>query len=228
MKQSKNKKPYNRLLKTILFFGVFSVLMVTIIYLFTNTTKKLPIYNPVDVNPKLVDKSVRNVRHGHKISDFKLINQYGDTITQDTFKNKIYVANFFFTRCKGICPVMATNMESVQEAFKNDPDVLFLSMSVTPIKDSVSVLNAYAKEKGAIKGKWHFTTGNKKDIYNLARKSYMAVLDEGDGGEQDFIHTEQFMLIDKKRQIRGFYDGTKPKDIELLKKDIRTLKEEYK
>lgn len=228
MKQSKNKKPYNRLLKTILFFGVFSVLMVTIIYLFTNTTKKLPIYNPVDVNPKLVDKSVRNVRHGHKIADFKLINQYGDTITQDTFKNKIYVANFFFTRCKGICPVMATNMESVQEAFKNDPDVLFLSMSVTPIKDSVSVLNAYAKEKGAIKGKWHFTTGNKKDIYNLARKSYMAVLDEGDGGEQDFIHTEQFMLIDKKRQIRGFYDGTKPKDIELLKKDIRTLKEEYK
>lgn len=228
MKQSKNKKPYNRLLKTILFFGVFSVLMVTIIYLFTNTTKKLPIYNPVDVNPKLVDKSVRNVRHGHKIADFKLINQYGDTITQDTFKNKIYVANFFFTRCKGICPVMATNMESVQEAFKNDPDVLFLSMSVTPIKDSVSVLNTYAKEKGAIKGKWHFTTGNKKDIYNLARKSYMAVLDEGDGGEQDFIHTEQFMLIDKKRQIRGFYDGTKPKDIELLKKDIHTLKEEYK
>lgn len=228
MKQSKNKKPYNRLLKTILFFGVFSVLMVTIIYLFTNTAKKLPIYNPVDVNPKLVDKSVRNVRHGHKIADFKLINQYGDTITQDTFKNKIYVANFFFTRCKGICPVMATNMESVQEAFKNDPDVLFLSMSVTPVKDSVSVLNAYAKEKGAIKGKWHFTTGNKKDIYNLARKSYMAVLDEGDGGEQDFIHTEQFMLIDKKRQIRGFYDGTKPKDIELLKKDIRTLEEEYK
>lgn len=228
MKQSKNKKPYNRLLKTILFFGVFSVLMVTIIYLFTNTTKKLPIYNPVDVNPKLVDKSVRNVRHGHKIADFKLINQYGDTITQDTFKNKIYVANFFFTRCKGICPVMATNMESVQEAFKNDPDVLFLSMSVTPVKDSVSVLNAYAKEKGAIKGKWHFTTGNKKDIYNLARKSYMAVLDEGDGGEQDFIHTEQFMLIDKKRQIRGFYDGTKPKDIELLKKDIHTLEEEYK
>jgi len=228
MKQSKNKKPYNKLLKTFLFFGIFSVLMVTIIYLFTNTAKKLPIYNPVDVNPKLVDKSVRNVRHGHKIADFKLINQYGDTITQDTFKNKIYVANFFFTRCKGICPVMATNMESVQEAFKNDPDVLFLSMSVTPIKDSVSILNTYAKEKGAIKGKWHFTTGNKKDIYNLARKSYMAVLDEGDGGEQDFIHTEQFMLIDKKRQIRGFYDGTKPKDIELLKKDIRTLEEEYK
>ena len=228
MEQYKVKKTNNRLLKNVLFFGIFSILMVTIIYLFTNTAKKLPVYNPVDVNPRLVDKSVRNQKRGHKIADFTLINQYGDTITQDTFKNKIYVANFFFTRCQGICPVMATNMETVQEAFKNDNDVLFLSMSVTPIKDSVSVLNAYAKEKGAIKGKWHFTTGDKKHIYNLARKSYMAVLDEGDGGEQDFIHTEQFMLIDKKRQIRGFYDGTKPEDIELLKKDIRTLEKEYK
>ena len=224
MKQSKSKNPYTSLI----FLGIFSVIMVTVIYLFTNHTRKLPVYNPVDVNPRLVDKSVRNVTRGHKIADFKLINQNGDTITQDTFKNKIYVANFFFTSCRGICPVMATNMETVQKEFKDDNDVLFLSMSVTPLKDSVSVLKAYAKEKGAIPGKWHFTTGDKKHIYNLARKSYMAVLDEGDGGEQDFIHTEQFMLIDKKRQIRGFYDGTKPEDIALLKEDIRTLEKEYK
>jgi len=227
MKQSKTKKPYNSVVRTILFFGIFSALMIAIIYVFSNKTRKLPVYNPVDVNPRLVDKSIRNVKRGHKIADFKLINQFGDTVTQDTFKDKIYVANFFFTSCQGICPVMAVNMEDVQEAFKNDDDVLFLSMSVTPIKDSVPILYAYAKEKGAIKGKWHFTTGDKKHIYNLARKSYMAVLDEGDGGEQDFIHTEQFMLIDKKRQIRGFYDGTKPEDIELLKKDIRTLEKEY-
>jgi protein SCO1/2 len=223
MKQSKSKNPYS----IFIFLGIFSVLMITIIYLFSNNTRKLPVFNPVDVNPRLVDKSVRNVKHGHKIADFTLINQNGDTITQDTFKDKIYVANFFFTSCKGICPVMATNMETVQESFKNDPNVLFLSMSVTPNKDSVSVLKAYAKEKGAILNKWHFTTGDKKEIYNLARKSYMAVLDEGDGGDQDFIHTEQFMLIDKKRQIRGFYDGTKPEDIEVLKKDIRVLEKEY-
>jgi protein SCO1/2 len=226
MKHSKLKKPFNSILKTILFFGVFSLIMISIIYSLTKTNRKLPVFNPVDVNPRLVDKSVRNVKRGHKIADFNLINQFGDTVTQNTFKDKIYVANFFFTSCKGICPVMATNMESVQEKFKDDKDILFLSMSVTPLKDSVSVLKKYAKEKGAIKNKWHFTTGDKKHIYNLARKSYMAVLDEGDGGEQDFIHTEQFMLIDKKRQIRGFYDGTKPEDIELLKKDILILKKE--
>ena len=224
MKPQKSKTRYTSLI----FLGIFSILMITIIYLFSNKTRKLPVFNPVDVNPRLVDKSVRNVKHGHKIADFTLLNQNGDTITQDTFKDKIYVANFFFTSCKGICPVMATNMKEVQDAFKNDKDVLFLSMSVTPVKDSVSVLKAYAKQKGAISGKWHFTTGDKKDIYNLARKSYMAVLDEGDGGEQDFIHTEQFMLIDKKRQIRGFYDGTKPEDIKLLINDIRILEEEYK
>jgi protein SCO1/2 len=226
MKHSKLKKTFNSILKTILFFGVFSLIMVSIIYSLTKTNRKLPVFNPVDVNPRLVDKSVRNVKRGHKIADFNLINQFGDTITQNTFKDKIYVANFFFTSCKGICPVMATNMKSVQEKFKDDKDILFLSMSVTPLKDSVSVLKKYAKEKGAINNKWHFTTGDKKHIYNLARKSYMAVLDEGDGDEQDFIHTEQFMLIDKKRQIRGFYDGTKPEDIELLKKNILILKKE--
>ncbi len=224
MKPQKTKTHYTSLI----FLGIFSILMIIIIFIFSNKTRKLPVFNPIDVNPRLVDKSVRNVKNGHKIADFTLLNQKGDTITQDTFKDKIYVANFFFTSCKGICPVMATNMKTVQDTFKDDDDVLFLSMSVTPVKDSISVLKAYAKQKGAILGKWHFTTGDKKDIYNLARKSFMAVLDEGDGGEQDFIHTEQFMLIDKKRQIRGFYDGTKPEDIELLKKDIRILEEEYK
>ncbi len=222
-KKSKNKK----LNSSLLFLLIFSVLMIAIIFQFSNKTRKLPIYNPVDVNPRLVDSSVRNRSHGHKIADFHLINQEGKIITQKDYKNKIYVADFFFTRCTTICPIMSTNMASIQETFKADSDIMFLSMSVTPKIDSIPVLKQYAKKKGAILNKWHITTGDKKHIYDLARKSFMAVLDEGDGGEQDFIHTEQFILIDKKQQIRGFYDGTDPKDIEILKKDILVLKKEY-
>ena len=104
---------------------------------------------------------------------------------------------------------------------------MFLSHSVTPVIDSVSVLREYADRKGVIDGKWNVTTGAKKHIYELARKSYFAVLESGDGGEDDFIHTEQFVLVDKERRIRGYYDGTEKEDIEKLKKDIALLKEEY-
>ena len=117
-------------------------------------------------------------------------------------------------------------MAELQNAFINDDAVKFLSMSVTPIIDSVSVLKTYATKKGAVEKKWNLTTGDKKHIYELARKSYMAVLDEGDGGAQDFIHTEQFVLIDKKRQIRGFYDGTKQTEIQRIIEDINLLKAE--
>ena len=118
-------------------------------------------------------------------------------------------------------------MSELQEYYKDDDDIMFLSHSVTPIMDSVPVLKAYALEKGVIDDKWNVTTGPKRHIYELARKSYFAVLDEGDGGEQDFIHTEQFVLIDKEQRIRGFYDGTNKDDIEKLKKDMIILKEEY-
>ncbi len=224
MKKSKNKK----LNPSLLFLLIFSVLMIVVIFQFSNKTRKLPIYNPIDINPRLVDSSIRNISHGHKITDFHLINQEGKIITQKDYENKIYVADFFFTRCTTICPIMATNMASIQKTFKNDSDIMFLSMSVTPKIDSIPVLKEYAKKKGAIPNKWNITTGDKKHIYDLARKSFMAVLDEGDAGEQDFIHTEQFILIDKKQQIRGFYDGTNLKDMEILKKDILVLKKEYK
>ncbi len=118
-------------------------------------------------------------------------------------------------------------MAALQEFFKNDTTVLFLSHSVTPIIDSIPVLRAYADKKGVIDAKWNLVTGDKKHIYELARKSYFAVLDEGDGGAQDFIHTEQFILIDKKRQIRGFYDGTNKEDVQRIKDDIQILKKEY-
>ncbi len=197
-----------------------------LLYLFLFPTKKLPVYNPYDVNPDLVDPSISDIKKGHHIADFSLINQNGDTITQEDYKDKIYVADFFFTRCQSICPVMTSNMKDLQDAFLKDDQVMFLSHSVTPVMDSIPVLRAYADKKGVIDSKWNITTGDKKEIYKLARKSYFAVLDKGDGGLQDFIHTENFILVDKKRRIRGFYDGTNTKDIQRLIDDIKLLEKE--
>jgi len=187
---------------------------------------QLPVYNPVDVNPRLVDDSVKHISRDHRISDFQLINQDGEIVSKKDFEDKIYVADFFFTRCQTICPIMAVNMKDLQEEFKNDPDLKFLSHSVTPVMDSVPVLRAYADKMEAIDGKWEITTGDKKHIYELARKSYFAVLDEGDGGDQDFIHTEQFILVDQKGQIRGFYDGTEKEEMQRIIDDIAILKRE--
>ncbi len=205
---------------------VFSVLGVFVFYKLLSPKKRLPVYSPIDVNPRLVDASLHHVKKNHRIADFELYNQNGDTITEATFENKIYVADFFFTRCATICPVMTTNMNALQAAFSNDTDVLLLSHSVTPVMDSIPILKDYANYKGVIDGKWHLVTGAKKQIYNLARKSYFAVLDEGDGGDQDFIHTEQFVLVDSKRRIRGYYDGTDPKEVARIIEDIAILKTE--
>jgi len=211
---------------TVLLTGLIFLIAVLIGYQLLTPKERLPVYSPSDVNPRLVDFSIQHVKKDHKIADFNLIDQNGDTITNSTYENKIYVADFFFTRCTTICPIMTNNMETLQDYFKDDDDVLFLSHSVTPVMDSVPILKQYAINKGVIDGKWHITTGDKKHIYELARKSYFAVLDEGDGGAQDFIHTEQFVLVDTKRQIRGFYDGTDAKEIEHLIKDIEILKKE--
>ena len=211
---------------TLIFLFFFSLIFIPILYFLVKPKSQLPVYNPVDVNPRLVDDSVKHISRDHHIGDFQLINQNGDSISKLDFKGNIYIADFFFTRCQTICPIMAINMSELQEFYKNDNDLKFLSHSVTPVIDSVSVLRAYADKNGAIDGKWEITTGDKKHIYELARKSYFAVLDEGDGGEQDFIHTEQFILIDKNQQIRGFYDGTDATEIERIIKDIEVLKSE--
>lgn len=221
------KKLSRRVVFLIGFITIFSGITLTVFYNLLKVDKKLKVYNPVDVNPSLVHESIKHITKDHKIADFKLINQNGETITQKDYQNKIYIADFFFTRCTNICIAMAYNMSELQEYYKNDDDILFLSHSVTPVMDSVPVLKKYAEEKGVIDGKWNVTTGSKKHIYDLARKSYMAVIEEGDGGEDDFIHTEQFILIDKERRIRGFYDGTDRKDMEKLKEDIVLLKQEY-
>jgi protein SCO1/2 len=211
----------------LIFLIVFSAISLPVFYHLLKVDKKLKVYNPIDVNPSLVHETIKHITKDHKIADFKLKNQNGETITQKNYENKIYIADFFFTRCTNICIAMAYNMNELQEYYKNDDDIMFLSHSVTPVMDSVPVLRKYADEKGVIDGKWNVTTGPKKHIYELARKSYMAVIEEGDGGEDDFIHTEQFILVDKERRIRGFYDGTDKKDIEKLKEDMILLKEEY-
>lgn len=212
---------------TFLFLIAFTVIVVPIFYQLIKVDERLPIYNPADINPKLVDTSLRGKNKNHKIGDFTLINQNGKTITNKDYEGKIYITDFFFTRCQTICLVMAYNMAELQEYYKNDDDIMFLSHSVTPTIDSIAVLRSYANKKGVIDHKWNVTTGDKKHIYNLARKNYFAVLDDGNGDENDFIHTENFVLIDKERRIRGIYDGTEKKNMEKIIADITLLKEEY-
>ena len=217
-----NLKKNNAL--TILFFILFGTALLYFLYsiIFLNT-KPLPIYNPSDLNVELVDKSLRKTSTNHTVLDFNLLNQNGQTITEEDYKDKIYVTDFFFTRCGTICPIMTNNMAILQKEFLNNDAVMFLSISVTPVMDSIPILRNYATNKGVNDAKWHVTTGDKKHIYNLARKSYFAVVEQGDGGLQDFIHTSNFILVDRKKQIRGIYDGTNDADIIRIINDIKIL-----
>ena len=207
---------------------VLSCIIITLFYNILSPVRILPIYQPAQVNYELVDSSIQYQKKYHRIADFSLINQNGETITQEFYKNKIYVADFFFTTCQTICPIMTDHMYDIQKETIADPDVLLLSHSVTPEIDSVAQLKRYAKKKLVNASKWNLVTGDKKQIYELARKSYLAVKDAGSGGPFDMIHTENFMLIDKKQQIRGFYDGTHSEEIERLLEDIKVLKASYK
>lgn len=208
-------------------FALLSIIIIAIIFNILNVEKPLPIIQPSMVNSELVDTSLVDVRKYHKIADFSLINQNGKTITQEDYKDKIYVADFFFTTCQTICPIMTDHMYFIQKEFKNDSNIMLLSHSVTPEIDSVAQLKKYALKKGVDDNKWNLVTGDKKQIYDLARKSYLAVKNYEYSGQYDMIHTENFLLIDKKRQIRGYYDGTNPDEITRLIADIKKLKREY-
>tara|TARA_R110000868_G_scaffold167363_2_gene401653 strand:- start:717 stop:1391 length:675 start_codon:yes stop_codon:yes gene_type:complete len=213
------------------FFGLVLLgLSIVIMYLFYNALKPkklLPILQPVNFNPELVDSTLLHVKKYHTIADFSLINQNGKTITNADYQDKIYIADFFFTTCPTICPIMTDNMGLIQKEIINDDDVMLLSHSVTPQIDSVAQLKKYALEKGVVDSKWNLVTGDKKEIYDLARKSYMAVKTDGDGGPYDMIHTENFILVDKQRRIRGTYDGTNPEEIKKLLEDLKILKASY-
>tara|TARA_R110002050_G_scaffold33289_4_gene84895 strand:+ start:1665 stop:2222 length:558 start_codon:yes stop_codon:yes gene_type:complete len=179
------------------------------------------------VNSELVAEEIQHVRKYHTIADFSLTNQNGEIITQEDYKGKIYIADFFFTTCPTICPIMTKNMVDLQKALGKDSDVMLLSHSVTPEIDSVTQLKKYAIEKGVDDRNWNLVTGDKKQIYELARKSYLAVKTDGDGGPFDMIHTENFILVDKDKRIRGFYDGTKKEDMDKIMADIEILKNSY-
>lgn len=185
----------------------------------------LKIFQPADISTELVDTTLQYVKKYHTIADFSLTNQNGETITQQDYKDKIYVADFFFTTCQTICPIMTQNMFKIQEELKNDDEIMLLSHTVTPEIDTVAQLKKYAVEKGVNDAKWNLVTGDKKEIYDLARKSYLAAKDVP-FQQYDLIHTENFVLIDKKKRIRGFYDGTDSESIEKLLHDIKILKKE--
>ena len=208
-------------------FSIISIIIMVLFYKALQPKKTLTIYQPTMVNPELVDSTLQHVKKYHTVADFSLTNQNGKTITQKDYEGKIYIADFFFTTCPTICPIMTKNMAGIQELIKEDDDVLLLSHSVTPVIDSVAQLKKYAMEKGVDDTKWKVVTGDKKQIYELARKSYLAVKTDGDGGPFDMIHTENFILVDKERRIRGFYDGTKTEDIDRLMDDLRILKASY-
>lgn len=210
--------------------GILSVIIITLFYTALKPKKTLPIYTPSMVNPELVDSTIQHIanKNEHHIADFAFTNQNGKTITQKDYEGKIYVADFFFTTCQTICPMMTDNMTWLQNQIKNNPKVMLLSHSVTPDIDSVSVLKKYAQQKGVIDSKWNLVTGNKKDIYYIARKSYLAVKTGKPEELYDMVHTENFVLVDRKRRVRGFYDGTKKEEVERLLADINFLSEEEK
>ncbi len=186
--------------------------------------EKAPFLLPV-YGPKVVNREKEGDTTYHTIADFSFTNQFKETISQKTTEGKIYVADFFFATCENICPAMSTQLIRVQEAYKNDPDFLIISHTVNPMHDTTEVLFSYSGKYKAIKDKWHFVTGFKKDINQLAEKSYL-VSAQDDGTAEGFIHSEKFLLVDKQRRIRGVYDGTDSLQVDLLIKDIATLKKE--
>jgi protein SCO1/2 len=213
------------------FFGallVFSIIVISLFYTALKPKKSLPIFNPSDVNPELVDTTVQYIANKHFIADFSFTNQNGKIITQKDYEGKIYVADFFFTTCKSICPKMTTNLVDVQKAFLDNPKVKLLSFTVMPDIDSVSVLKEYAKINGVNDSKWNLVTGDKKAIYTMARKSFLAVKQGKPDELYDMVHTENFILVDSKKRVRGFYDGTNKVEIQRLIEDINWLLEDEK
>jgi protein SCO1/2 len=202
---------------------VFSAITLFLFYNALKPKKTLPIFNPSDVNPELVDSTVQYVSKYHTIADFSFVNQNGKTITQHDYEGKIYVVDFFFTTCGSICPKMTTNMVDVQKAILNNPKVMLLSHTVFPETDSVPALKAYAQKYGVLDAKWNLVTGDKKEIYTMARKSYLAVKLGKPEQLYDMVHTENFILVDQKKRVRGFYDGTNKEDIKKLIEDINWL-----
>jgi len=216
-----------------IFFAAFLAVGISITYFMIQPGEgKLPVINPIDLKEEMVDPEVLMERqgYGHTIGDFSFTNQDGDTITQKNVDGKVYVAEYFFTTCKSICPVMNEQMQRVHKVYQYEKDLKILSFTVDPMTDTVEQMKLYADEHGANSNQWHFLTGSKEDLYGLARKSFFVLKPAeaqnlGDAGS-DFIHTNNFVLVDRESRIRGYYDGTSPTGVDSLLHDIgRLLKE---
>ena len=206
--------------------GILSTFIVLLFFRALQPTPVLPIFQPAMVDPVLVDESIQYVKKYHRINDFSLTNQNKENITHFDYDDHIYVADFFFTTCPSICPIMTENMVFLQSLLNDLPEIKLLSFSVTPEIDTREVLKAYTQQKGVKDSRWNLLTGNKKEIYNLARRSYLVVQQDGNGDKHDMIHTENFVLIDKQRRIRGYYDGTQRNAMDQIRADIDILLQE--
>lgn len=206
------------------------IMGIAIAYYFTSTKaneKKLPVIQPKDLKEEMVNPELLNVGIGHRIGDFSLLNQNGKTINLDEVKGKVFVAEYFFTTCQSICPKMTAQMTRVQKKFKGEEDFKILSFTVHPEYDTVEVMKAYAEKHNAVEGQWHFLTGDKDELYHLARNSFFVLkpaeaANLGDAGS-DFIHTNNFVLVDQQLRIRGYYDGTSITEVNELMEDIQIL-----
>jgi protein SCO1/2 len=219
-------------MKKVFFIIVLLIVCVPIAYYFNMPSDKkvLAVINPTDLNSEMVDVELRSKGIDHYIVDFELMDQDNQVFSSSKVSQKIWVVEYFFASCKGICPIMNKQLKRVQSAYLGDTNVVLLSFTVDPDNDTPEVLKDYANVHEAQSGKWFFLTGKKDMIYTLARKSFFLLKpaeaeNQGDVGS-DFIHTNNFVLIDENKQIRGYYDGTNVNEVDELIEDIYTLQKE--
>lgn len=216
----------------LLIVGIIVFISIGIAYQFIKPSEKkvLKVYNPIDIDSDLVEDEIERVGYGHTIQSFSFTDQNNKAFGSKDLKGKVYVAEYFFTTCGTICPIMNAQMQRVQQKFRGNKDFRIVSITVDPEQDSVPQLLQYAKNHQADNNQWHFLTGKKEALYQLARRSFFllkpaAVRNQGDVGS-DFIHTNYFVLVDQESQIRGYYDGTSEKAVDTLLMDIDLLLEE--
>ena len=219
-------------MKRLLFLALFSSICIALIYWnsLPEEKKELPVINPIDVNDEMVDPELVRLGYGHKIGHFTFLDQDSALFSDKQIQGKVYVAEYFFTTCKTICPIMNGQMCRVQDALGKENDFAILSFTVDPDNDTPAQLKKYAELHKSNPERWHFLTGSKEQLYRLARRSFFVlkpaeVANQGDVGS-DFIHTNNFVLVDKQRRIRGYYDGTSPSDVDRLIADAKILLDE--
>jgi protein SCO1/2 len=218
-------------MKRLVFIALILAIAIPIAYFMVTqaNTPALPFINPTDVQSEMVDSSVQNIGRNHKIGAFRLLDEQNKIITDEVIKGKVCVVEYFFTTCGSICPIMNQQMQRVQTAFDGNAAFEILSFTVDPENDRPEQLLQYAKSHAYRAGQWHFITGKKEALYSLARTSFFVLkpaeaANLGDAGS-DFIHTNNFVLVDQDRHIRGYYDGTNAAEVDQLILDIENLLE---